>query len=351
MVRENNVGNLLVLRKLANVMLPKIAKDCHIQEGKFAARFMGSSIFASPVGTSFRQGCGGKPNHKNSLSFSCASGRGVAGLLIFLLVLVFVCSSWGRLGAGVALPGAPAGTLRRLHHPWGRFEPGAWAVVKEVTETYSPEGTLLSETELKTTLVGIDIEGVTLQIEPKMIVGGKPMPVTVQRLRQGFHGELLDSPVQVVEDRETQLIFLGRPISCRVQKLTIQGASTRTEVVLYYGDSPPYVYRREIATTKLDDSSLVSSQIWEVTGRSCRLLSVIQDTYQIKITQRTQKGTRITLATISPEVPGGMIRQTSMEFSPAGQLLQKSNGELLEYGYDLKPPRGLLRFWRPRPFR
>jgi hypothetical protein len=224
-------------------------------------------------------------------------------------------------------------------------------LVKEITETYSPEGTLLSETELKTTLVGIDIEGVTLQIEPKMIVGGKPMPVAVQRVRQGFHGEVLDSPIQVVEDREAELIFLERRISCRMQRLVIQGASTRTEVVLYYGDSPPYVYRRESATTKLDDNSLVSSQIWEVTGRSCRLLSVIQDTYQVKMTQRTQKGTRITLATISPEVPGGVIRQTSMEFNPAGQLLQKSNGELLEYGYELKPPRGLLRFWRPRPFR
>lgn len=292
-----------------------------------------------------------KASLKNSVLLSSRKWSTWTWFRLFVLFFFGFFLVFSDLGVEGSQFQGTKGGLRRLHHPWGRFEPGAWAVVKEITETYSPEGTLLSETELKTTLIGIDIEGVTLQIEPKMIVGGKPMPVAVQRVRQGFHGEVLNSPIQVVEDREAELIFLERRISCRMHKLVIQGASTRTEVALYYGDSPPYVYRRESATTKLDDNSLVSSQIWEVTGRSCRLLSVIQDTYQVKITQRTQKGTRITLATISPEVPGGVIRQTSMEFSPAGQLLQKSNGELLEYGYELKPPRGLLRFWRPRPFR
>ncbi len=332
-------------------MFRKIVKNLRSQFGVCVRLISGDLISAGAGNVCVHRGAREKPSFKKSFPSSSQKRRIWSWLNLFVLVFFGFPLVFSGLGVGGGLLQGAVGGLRRLHHPWGRFEPGAWALVKEVTETYSPEGTLLSETELKTTLVGIDIEGVTLQIEPKMIVGGKPMPVTVQRVRQGFHGEFLDSPIQVVEDRETEFIFLERRISCRMQRLVIQGASTRTEVVLYYGDSPPYVYRRETATKKLDDNSLVSSQIWEVTGRSCRLLSVIQDTYQVKITQRTQKGTRITLATISPEVPGGVIRQTSMEFNPAGQLLQKSNGELLEYGYELKPPRGLLRFWRPRPLR
>jgi hypothetical protein len=241
--------------------------------------------------------------------------------------------------------------LRRLHHPWGRFEPGAWSVVREITETYSAEGTLVSETEVKTTLIGIDIDGVTLQIEPKMSIGGKSMPVVSRRIRQGFHGERLDQPVRVLEDRETRLEFLGRPMLCRVQRLEIQGTSTRTEVTVYYGDVPPYVYRRELRTLKLEDNSEVASQVWEVVNRSCRLLALVQDTYQVKITQKNTNGTRITLATVSPEVPGAVLRQSSMEFNQAGELVQKSSAELLEYGYELKPLRGILRFWRPRPLR
>lgn len=244
-----------------------------------------------------------------------------------------------------------SGSLRRIHHPWGRFEPGAWAVVKETTETYSEEGKLVVETEVKATLLAIDLEGVTLQVEPKILVGGKPMPATTRTIRQGFHGEPADETVRVLEDKEATVDFLGRSLPCRLQRLEIQGVSTRAEVSIFYGNVPPYIYRREVRTFKLEDGSEINSQVWEVVGRSCRLLALIQDTYQVKITHKSQQGTRITLATISPEVPGAVITQTTMEFNAAGQLFRKTSSELLEYGYELKSPRGFLRLWRPRPFR
>lgn len=269
----------------------------------------------------------------------------------------FLSLAWASLTTGPFRPAygdtsqASSGFLRRIHHPWGRFEPGAWSIVKETTETYSDQGKLVVETEVKTTLLSIDVEGVTLRIEPKILAGGKPMPAAVRTVRQGFHGEPLDQMVRVLEDKEATVDFLGRPLACRVQRLEIQGVSTRSEAIVYYGSVPPYIYRREVRTIKLEDNSEVNSQVWEVVARSCRLLALIQDTYQVKITHKSQQGVRITLATISPEVPGAVITQTTMEFNPAGQLARKTSSELLEYGYELKSPRGLLRLWRPRPFR
>lgn len=271
--------------------------------------------------------------------------------LPLVLAVAIVSTLVGSPGISQVTINAPTGQLRRIHHPWGRFEPGAWALVKEVAESYAPHGKLVAETELKTTLVGIDLEGVTLQIEPKVSVGGKPMPVVARQVRQGFHGEPLDQTIRLIEDKETVIQFLGRPLACRQQKIQVEGVSTRSEVTLFYGSVPPYIYRRESKVTKLEDGTEVSSQVWEVVGRSCRLLGLIQDTYQVKISQKTAQGTRITLATISPEVPGGLLTQTTMEFNAGGELVQKVNSELLEYGYEHKAPRGILRLWRPRPFR
>ncbi len=244
-----------------------------------------------------------------------------------------------------------ANYLRRIHHPWGRFEPGAWTLIKEVSESYSDRGKLVAETEIKTTLLGIDLEGVSLLVEPKVVAGGKPLPVVARQIRQGFHGAALDQAIELVEDKEVTIQFLGRTLPCRVQRLQVEGTSTKTQLTVYYGATPPYVYRRESKVFKTDDGTEVGSQVWEVVGRSCRLLGLIQDTYQVKMSQKTPQGTRITLATISPEIPGEILSQTTMEFNTAGELVQKVSAELLEYGYELKAPRGLLRLWRPKPFR
>jgi len=242
--------------------------------------------------------------------------------------------------------------LKRIHHPWGRFDPGAWALVRETTETYLPEGLLTIQTEVKTTLLALDIEGVTLQIESKMFAGEREISSTMRKLKQGFHGESLERPVRVVEDIDTVLPFLGHNVQCRKQTMEISDSNTVTRITLYYADREPYLLRRESKTVSTRDASEeLSTSVLEVVGSSCRLLSLIRTTYQVKLTQKTAKGWRLTLATISPEVPGGIVSQTTMEFDDKGEIRQKSSVELLEYGFERLPPRGILRLWRPRPFR
>src|SRR3990167_7403034 len=108
-----------------------------------------------------------------------------AVLLIVLLgvSLVSVC----------ALATAEESGVTARFHPWGLFDPGAWKTVRVVTETLDERGQVVSTstTDSKTTLVDIDNDGVTLEIQASMEVAGKRFEAEPQTVKQGFHGELV----------------------------------------------------------------------------------------------------------------------------------------------------------------
>jgi hypothetical protein len=75
-------------------------------------------------------------------------------------------------------------------HPWGQFQPGSRSVVRVTTETYNEQDQVVgtSVIDTTTTLVGVDKEGVTLEIESCVEVVGKRFDGKPQTIKQGFHG-------------------------------------------------------------------------------------------------------------------------------------------------------------------
>ena len=63
--------------------------------------------------------------------------------------------------------------ITRQMHPWGRFEPGAWKVVRVDTVTYDASGSMRSVYEAKTTLSDVSDMDVTLEVERHLDVAGK----------------------------------------------------------------------------------------------------------------------------------------------------------------------------------
>jgi hypothetical protein len=63
-----------------------------------------------------------------------------------------------------------------------------------------------------------------------------------------------------------------------------------------------------------------------------RVLSEIKNAACIKTVQKTTKGLVTTLAMSSPEVPGGVVYQTTKETEKAGRLVRRSTLDLLNYG-------------------
>ena len=68
----------------------------------------------------------------------------------------------------------------------------------------------------------------------------------------------------------------------------------------------------------------------------------------LKIVQRHAKGTVVTLAMTSSEVPGGVVSHLSKETDTSGRLVCRSNLELVSYGLQPEEERTGL-FGRKRP--
>ena len=80
------------------------------------------------------------------------------------------------------------------HHSWGRFKPGAWKLVRVLTEALDENGlvTSTSSTKTKTTLISVDKDGVTLEVKVEVETSGTQFESQPEIRRLGFHGEICE---------------------------------------------------------------------------------------------------------------------------------------------------------------
>ena len=245
-----------------------------------------------------------------------------------------------------------AGISARFH-PWGAFDPGAWKAVRVVTETLNEQGQVVSTatTDTKTTLVDIDNQGVTLEIQTCMEVAGKRFEVEPQTLKQGFHGELVGPNLKIKEPTDGQVEIEGRKIVCRSQQLEAVAAGGKTVTTLYYSATvAPYILKRESTTTDAEGASVLSETNVDVItfGLPLKVLGEQKSGIQMKTVHKNAKGTVTTLAAVLPEVPGGVVSSSSKEVDKAGRLVRRSTLALLDYNDDPEKDRSNM-FGRKRP--
>ena len=103
------------------------------------------------------------------------------------------------------------------HHSWARFQPGAWKLVRVVTESLDESGHVIgvNVTETKTSLLRIDADGVVLEVEVGVEVAGKQFDGQPQCLKQGFHGELAGGEVKFLPAVAAEVSIEDQKIPCR----------------------------------------------------------------------------------------------------------------------------------------
>lgn len=232
---------------------------------------------------------------------------------------------------------AEEGGISARHHSWARFQPGAWKLVRVVTESLDDGGRVVGVniTETKTSLVSIDADGVVLEVEVGVEVAGRQFNGQPQCLKQGWHGELAGGEVKFLPAAAAEVSIEDRKIPCRSQQVEVAGSSGRTSVNVLFSDTlSPYVLRRQSKTTDADGSNVLSETLSEVVALDMpqRVLADIKNVACIKTVQKTPKGVVTTLAMSSPEVPGGVVSQTTKETDKSGRLVRRSTLELLSYG-------------------
>ena len=239
------------------------------------------------------------------------------------------------------------------HHSWARFKPGAWKLVRVVTESLDESGHVMSVnvTETKTSLLRIDVDGVVLEVEVGVEVAGKQFDGQPQCLKQGFHGELAGGNVKFFPVASAEVSLDGRKVPCRSQQVEVTGPAGRTSVSLFFSDTlSPYVLRRQSRTTDAGGTNVLTETLSEVVALDMpqRVLGELKNVACIKTVQKTPKGSVTILAMSSPDVPGGVVYQTTKEADQAGRLLRRSTLELVNYGSKPETERSGL-FGRKRP--
>jgi hypothetical protein len=227
--------------------------------------------------------------------------------------------------------------LSARHHAWGRFQPGAWKVVRVVTETLDPAGLVssTSTTETKTTLAKLGDDGVCLEVEVGVEVAGKQLDAQPQFINQGFHGELSGPGVVIKPAGASQVLIEDRQIDCRLQQVEFAGPSSRTVESIYYSDLlPPYVLKRASTTTDSSGQQWLGETTQEVLALDLpyKVLAVTKTAACVRTVQRDSRGMIVSVAMTANDVPGGVVYQTSKETDKAGRLARRSTLELVGYG-------------------
>lgn len=263
----------------------------------------------------------------------------------FLLTIIGKKSCWFRstclaitvLGAWITLTAGRglAAEVPRLVHPWGRFEPGAWKIVRATTESFDSGRQSLSVTETRAALEAVDAAGVTLRVEVLVEVAGKRFRPEPQTVRQGFHGEPLTSDLSVNEIGPVQLTVQGRTIDCQMLEVRCSNSGVRTVSKIAYSPTvPPYVFLRESTRTDLSGERVLESSRVEVNVLEvpCRVGLRVLSASQTRAVQAFPSRSVVTLSLISNEVPGGVVCQTAKETDETGRLVRRTTLELVDFG-------------------
>jgi hypothetical protein len=266
----------------------------------------------------------------------------------------------GRILTGLALTtlgaqcrAAEEAGISARHHSWGRFQPGAWKLVRVVTESLDEGGHVIAvnNTETKTSLLRVDADAVVLEVEVGVEVAGKQFDGQPQHLKQGFHGELAGGEVKFLPAVVAEVSIEGQKIPCRSQEIEVAGPNGRTLVSVFFSDTrSPYVLRRRSKTTDVGGTNVLSETLSEVVVLDMphRVLAEIKDVACIKTVQKSSKGLVTTLAMSSRDVPGGVVYQTTKETDTSGHLVRRSTLDLVNYGSRPETERTGL-FGRKRP--
>ena len=239
---------------------------------------------------------------------------------------------------------ARAEGLSRHHHYWGRFQPGAWNLVRVETATFEETGTTTSIAETRTSLEEVHEDGVTLLIKKAVGLTGKLLDNNPQAVRQAFHG--VASQKATVTNLGAGIVTIqGRPITCEVEQVEVSTPTGKITTKIYYSDNvEPYVLRRESVKTAPDSETVLSETIVEVVALNvpCRKIPGLSRATYVKAVHKHAGGTTERVSEVSTAVPGGIVSQTSKELDANDHLVRRTTLELVDWGLRPEKERGGL---------
>ncbi|MGC3970063.1 MAG: hypothetical protein QM775_22870 [Pirellulales bacterium] len=224
---------------------------------------------------------------------------------------------------------------RRIHL-WGRFRPGSWVVMRQGMESLDPQGQVIgkSVSETRMTLADADDQALTLKVQSSLEIGDRKLENPPQELRQGPLGEPIDAVAVPQELPADDVTIQGQRIRCEVRRTESTSGARRQVVTTWVNPNvAPYVLRK--VTTLLDATTgrNLGETVMEVVSLSTerRVLARNRTVAEVRTVQRHPRGQTTTQAICCPEIPGGVVSQTSHEFDAGGQLIRRTQLDLVDF--------------------
>jgi hypothetical protein len=112
----------------------------------------------------------------------------------------------------------------------------------------------------------------------------------------------------------------------------------------------PYILKRESVTTDPEGKSVLNEATTEVItlNMPVKVQGATKNGSYVKTVHKSANGTVAIMATVLPEVPGGVVSNSSREIDKTGRLVRQSTLELVDFGTDPDKDRTGI-FGRKRP--
>ena len=221
---------------------------------------------------------------------------------------------------------------------WGRFAPGSWIRTRTVGTTVDCGKKFTSMTETRLTLVEIQSDGYLLKREVTVKMGVRNHTKEPEYIKYNFYGILFDEKMTETVDSPANLQISRKVIPCQVRRFERTTPQWREETILWY--SPvllPFVFQKETRTyspaaaeNPAEKMIRFSKTNIQRTSINFRLGNDIQS-YRSQTVEQKADSVSLTKTFHSTRVPGGMLRESTVETDTDGNVLFQSATVLVDY--------------------
>lgn len=212
-------------------------------------------------------------------------------------------------------------------------------VNEQLDEAGKPKSTRITVT--KSTLVEVDADGYTLEVEVTVTVAERDFTSPPRFVRCGFTGES-DGEQTSFEDLAPETVKIGqREVPSRVQRIVSSGGSTkRVSTVHYNQDVAPFVLKRETVSVDAKTEARLGQTVVEVLATAVQRTTAlkrkpggeVKTVAEVRTVSSHPGGKTETVEWYSAEIPGAVVAHDSHEYGADGAELVHSTMELLDYG-------------------
>ena len=228
--------------------------------------------------------------------------------------------------------------LKKLENPWGSFPLGTWIVRRTNNWYYSDNSGVNNVTDTLVTLESVDENKIILRQETAIGIGNRVFTPEPKRVLLDFNLQPILEGTEIIQLQPQTVIVARRQIVCKVSRYTQILGDQKKTITLWHSDSVmPYLFRsEEIRTTihvSADQAETVDSHtIMMVTDTSgIRLFKNLLSDYKTQTIKKTSTGTTVSQASHSMNIPGGLLREVTVETDNTNKIVGRSMTSILDY--------------------